>query len=68
MVAANFLDIPPLLELICAQIACKIKDLSVDQTRTYFNQVNDYNPEEECKIKEENKMALEALDIDPDNS
>ena len=46
--AANALAIQPLIELGCATIASKIKGKSIQETRQFFNVVNDFTPEEEA--------------------
>lgn len=55
--AANYLDIPPLLDLCSARIASFIKDKTVEQIRANLNIVVDMTPEEEAQIREENKWA-----------
>ncbi|KAK1939457.1 putative cytosolic glycoprotein FP21 [Babesia divergens] len=59
MMAENFLDIKPLLELTCAKIASLVKGKTTDQIRDEFNIINDFTPEEEALIKEENKWCDE---------
>ena len=61
ILAANYLDIKPLLELSCAKVASLIKGKSVQEIRKYFNIENDFTPEEEQQIMEENKWAEEAF-------
>lgn len=57
VIAANYLDIDPLTELSCAKIASLIKGKSVEEIRKKFSIENDFTPEEENQIKEENKWA-----------
>lgn len=57
VIAANFLDIDPLTELSCAKIASMIKGKSVEEIRKKFGIENDFTPEEEAQIREENKWA-----------
>ena len=59
--AANYLDIKPLLELSCAKVASQIKNKSVVEIRKYFNIENDFTPEEEAQIQEENRWAEESF-------
>lgn len=59
--AANCLDIPPLLDLVCAKIASMIKDKSVEQIRETFSLSNDLTPEEEEQMKEEYKWLEETV-------
>ena len=61
VLAANYLDIKQLLELTCAKVASMIKGKSVQDVRTLFNIENDFTPEEEAQIMEENKWAEEAI-------
>ena len=61
IVAANFLDISSLLNLGCAKMASLIKGKSVEELREMFGIVNDFTPEEEAKLREENKWASEVL-------
>ena len=60
MLAANFLDIKSLLDLCSAKLASWITSYSVEEIREFFGIENDYTPEEEAKIKEENMWAQEA--------
>eukprot|EP00388_Colpodella_angusta_P026732 GDKK01006832.1.p1 GENE.GDKK01006832.1~~GDKK01006832.1.p1 ORF type:complete len:173 (-),score=51.35 GDKK01006832.1:349-867(-) len=55
--AANYLDISPLLDLCSARIASFIKDKTVEQIRENLNIVCDFTPEEEAQVREENKWA-----------
>ena len=59
ILAANFMDIPPLLELSCATVASMIKGKTPEEIRQHFNIVNDFTPEEEAQIREENKWCEE---------
>ena len=59
IVAANFLIIQPLLDVACAKVASLIKGKSPEEIRTTFKIVSDFTPEEEAKIREENKWAVE---------
>ena len=55
--AANFLEISELLELSCAMIASIIRGKSVDEIREKFGIINDFTPEEEEEIHNENKWC-----------
>jgi len=57
--AANYLDIKPLLDLCSAKIASYIKNKTPEQIRINFNITNDFTPEEEAQVREENKWADE---------
>lgn len=57
ILAANYLDIKPLLNLGCKIVANMIKGKTVEEIRKTFNIVNDFTPEEEAQIKKENEWA-----------
>ena len=57
IMAANYLDIKSLLDLSCAKIATLIRGKTPEEIRKTFNIVNDFTPEEEAQIREENKWA-----------
>ena len=61
IMASNYLDIKPLLDLACAKVASLIKNKSVPEIREFFNIENDFSPEEEQQIMEENKWAEESF-------
>ena len=61
VIAANFLDIESLVALGCAKIATFIKGKDVEQIREVFNIQNDFTPQEEANLREENKWAEEAI-------
>jgi len=61
ILAANYLDVKSLLELSCAKIASLIKNKSVQEIRKFFMIENDFTPEEESQIMEENKWAEESF-------
>lgn len=53
--AAHTLDIQPLLDDACKVVAELIRDKTPEQIRQAFNIVNDFTPEEEQKIRNENE-------------
>ena len=61
VMAANYLDVKPLLELSCAKVASQIKGKSIPEIRKYFSIENDFTPEEEALIAEENRWAEESF-------
>ena len=61
ILAANYLDIKQLLDLACAKVASLIKNKSIQEIRKFFSIANDFTPEEEAQIMEENKWAEEAF-------
>lgn len=48
--AANYLNIPGLLDLCCRTIAQQMSGLRVDELRRKFNLTNDFSPEEEARM------------------
>lgn len=59
--AANYMDIKPLLELASSKVASIIKGKSPDEIRKTFNIQNDFTPEEEQQIREENQWCMDNL-------
>jgi len=57
ILAANYMDIESLLDLTCAKVASVIKGKTPEEIRNTFNIVNDFTPEEEAQIREENKWC-----------
>lgn len=64
ILAANYLHISKLMDLLSQTIADRIKNKSCDAIRKIFNITNDYTPEEEEKVREEHKWAHEGPEID----
>ena len=61
ILGANYMDIKPLLELASAKVASLIKGKSTEEIRKLFGIQNDFTPEEEQQIQEENKWCMENL-------
>ena len=61
VMAANYLDIKPLLELTAAKIASFIKGKSVEEVRTIMGIENDITEEEMALIKQEKPWAEEEF-------
>ena len=59
ILAANYMDIKPLLDLTCATVASMIKGKTPEEIRKTFNISNDFSPEEEATVREENKWCEE---------
>lgn len=61
ILAANYMDIKPLMELASSKVASIIKSKSPEDIRKTFNIQNDFTPEEEAQIREENQWCMENL-------
>eukprot|EP01104_Vermistella_antarctica_P003021 TRINITY_DN13196_c0_g1_i1.p1 TRINITY_DN13196_c0_g1~~TRINITY_DN13196_c0_g1_i1.p1 ORF type:complete len:179 (-),score=65.05 TRINITY_DN13196_c0_g1_i1:317-799(-) len=59
IMAANYLDIKPLLDLTCKTVANMIKGKSPEEIRKTFNIKNDFTPEEEEQVRKENAWCEE---------
>ena len=57
ILAANYMDIKSLLDLSCSKYASLIKGKTPEEIRRTFNIVNDFSPEEEAQVREENKWC-----------
>ncbi|EOA37171.1 hypothetical protein CARUB_v10010505mg [Capsella rubella] len=59
ILAANYLNISGLLDLTCKAVADQMKGKTPEEMRAHFNIKNDYSPEEEAEVRNENKWAFE---------
>jgi len=59
LLAANFMDIPPLLNLMCAKVASLMKEKTPEEIRKVFNIRAEYTPEEEEHVRKEYSDLLE---------
>ena len=59
ILAANYMDIKPLLDLTCATVASMIKGKTPEEIRKHFNIKNDFTPEEEEQVRRENEWCEE---------
>ncbi|KAJ2676082.1 hypothetical protein IWW42_000751 [Coemansia sp. RSA 1085] len=61
ILAANFLDIQPLMDLVGFTVANKMKGKSVEEIRSTFNVKNDFTPEEEQARSKETIKHLKVF-------
>ncbi|KAF9914723.1 hypothetical protein BX616_007693 [Lobosporangium transversale] len=61
ILAANYLDIKPLLDLTCKTVANMIKAKTPEEIRKTFNITNDFTPEEEDQVRRENDYVYLIL-------
>jgi S-phase kinase-associated protein 1 len=59
VMAANYLDIKPLLDAACKKISDMIKGKTPEEIRKAFNIKNDFTPEEETRVRLENEWCEE---------
>ncbi|KAF3535106.1 hypothetical protein F2Q69_00023524 [Brassica cretica] len=59
ILAANYLNLPGLLDLSCQTLADYIKDKTPEDVREIFKIQNDFTPEEEAAVRKENVWAFE---------
>jgi len=57
ILAANFLDIPKLLDFACITVADQIRGKTPEEIRKHFNIKNDFTDEEMERIKKENEWC-----------
>ena len=59
IIAANFLDIKPLLDVTCKTVANMIRGKSPQEIRDTFGIKNDFTPEDEEQVRKENLWCEE---------
>lgn len=59
LLAANYLNVEKLLNLLCKTVADMMRGKDTEQIRQTFNIKNDYTPEEEEEVRWENSWAFE---------
>lgn len=64
ILAVNYLDIKNLLDVLNQAVADRIKNKSVEYVRQFFGIENDFTPEDEARLREENAWAFEGVDED----
>ena len=57
ILAANFLDIKPMLDLTCRAVGEMIRGRTPAEIRAHFNITNDFTPEEEEQVRRENEWV-----------
>ena len=60
ILAANYMDVMPLMNLACAKIASLIKDKSSEELRVVFGVDQPFVAEDEAKLRKENLWVEEA--------
>ena len=60
ILAANYLDIKPLLDVTCKTVANMIKGKTPEEIRKTFNIKNDFTPEEEEQVRRENAWCEDS--------
>ena len=60
VLASNYLECQPLLELTSAKVATLIQHMNVDEVREFFAIENDFSPEEYARVQQEIKWAEEC--------
>jgi S-phase kinase-associated protein 1 len=57
ILAANYLDIKPLLELACATVVSMVKSKNREELKETFKITHEFTAEEEAKIRADNKWC-----------
>ncbi|KAJ1744490.1 hypothetical protein GGH12_000995 [Coemansia sp. RSA 1822] len=57
LLASNYMDIKPLLDLGCKTVANMIRGKTAEEIRSMFNIIDDFTDEEREQIKRENEWA-----------
>lgn len=65
VLAANYMDIPSLLDIACAFLACEVHDKTPAETKDYFSIDPDITPDEEKKVREDHGWIFEVGTFSP---
>ncbi len=57
VMAVNYMDVPPLLDLACRKLGDRLRSKSAEEIRQAFGIVNDFTPEEEEEVRKEHMWA-----------
>lgn len=60
LLASNEMGVKSLLDLSCAKVASMIKGKTPEEIQETFNIVDSFSPEEEARVREENKWCEES--------
>src|SRR6185312_4475878 len=61
ILASNFLDVKPLLDVTCLFVALKLKSMTPEEIRKEYNITKEFTPEEEEKARKEfEEMILQT--------
>ncbi len=58
--AANYLDIPSYLDLVCTKIAAMIRDKEPEEVKSIFHIKGDLTPEQEEAVRKNNQWVFEV--------
>lgn len=64
ILAANYLNMKDLLDMLNQAVADRIKNKSVEYVRKFFGVENDYTPEEEAAVRAEHEWAHQDINHD----
>ncbi|GLT71644.1 hypothetical protein SLA2020_436460 [Shorea laevis] len=67
ILAANYLNIKDLLDVLNQNVADRIVNKSPEYVRKFFGIENDFTPEEEERIRNDNAWAFEGVDPDDED-
>ncbi|MCO5576138.1 hypothetical protein L7F22_029946 [Adiantum nelumboides] len=59
ILAANYLDIASLTDVLCQRVADTIKVMTSEEIKKYLDIANDFTTEEEAQVRRENQWAFD---------